>query len=75
VSTPGAEDDGSGCMLLDGDLERGEVSRDARVRMRRCKLTSCSTTRVETAIARARWASAKHRVPMLGGCTGLRGCR
>ena len=23
--------------MLDGDLERGEVSRDARVRMRRCK--------------------------------------
>jgi hypothetical protein len=75
VSTPGEEEDGSGCMLLDGDLERGEVSRDARVRMRRCKLSPWSTTKVETAVARARWASAKQRVPVLGGCTGLRSCR
>jgi hypothetical protein len=52
-----------------------EVSRDARVRMRRCKLTHCSTTRVESAIARAIWASVKQRVPVLGDCTGLWSCR
>jgi hypothetical protein len=70
--TPGAKVDYSCCILVKGDLERGEVSGEARVRMRRCKLTPCSTTRVEIAIARSKWAIAKERVLVLGGCTGLR---
>jgi hypothetical protein len=60
------------CMLVNDDVERGEVPRDARVRMRRCKLTPCSTVRFETKIARARWASAYQSVLVLGGCTDFR---
>jgi hypothetical protein len=70
ASAPGADVDWSCCMLVNGDVECGKVSLDARVRMRRCKLTPCSTARVETAIARARWASAKQRVHVLGGFGG-----
>jgi hypothetical protein len=54
TSAPGADIDSSYYILGARVANRGDVSRESLVRMRRCELTPCSTSRVETSVARAK---------------------
>jgi hypothetical protein len=54
TSAPGADVDSSYCIFGVRVAEREDVYRESQVRMRRFEPTPCSTSRVETALARAK---------------------